>query len=191
MGADYQQESRTGRTFLKETKALDTEAIPIEVGFYLSGFADGEGSFNVSFRPRSDYRTPWKISLCFNISQRDDTVLRLFREVLLCGTLRQRRDGVWYFEVNDLGDIQVKVLPFFERYRFLSLKKQRDFLKFKQIADIVATRAHLDQEGVERILLIRREMNDGGKRRYGEEEILQRFVPTESSETVRRTLYRR
>ncbi len=188
MGAGDQQESRTARASLKEKEALDTDAIPAEVGFYLSGFADGEGSFNVSFRPRSDYRNPWKISLCFNVSQRDDTVLKLFREVLCCGTLRQRRDGVWYYEVNDLGAIRAKVVPFFERFRLLSLKKQRDFLKFTQIAAIVADQAHLDQDGVKHILMIRREMNDGGKRRYGEEEILQRFEPTESSETVRRTL---
>jgi hypothetical protein len=43
--------------------------VPIELGNYLAGFADGEGSFNVSFRKRNDYRLPWKISLCFNISQ--------------------------------------------------------------------------------------------------------------------------
>ncbi len=36
-----------------------------ETGYYLAGFADGEGSFNVSFRHRQDYKSPWKISLCF------------------------------------------------------------------------------------------------------------------------------
>lgn len=174
MGADDQQERRSARASLTEIRVADSKAIP-EIGFYLAGFADGEGSFNVSFRPRSDYRVPWKISLCFNISQRDVTVLRLFQEVLTCGTLRQRSDGVWYFEVNNLQDIQTKVMPFFERYRFLSVKKQRDFTKFKQIAELVANQKHLNREGTERILAIRRDMNDGGKRRYEEEEILQRF----------------
>lgn len=76
MGADDQQERPSARA-RREGEALDANAIPVETGWYLTGFADGEGSFNVSFRPRTDYSFPWKISLCFNISQRDPTVLRL------------------------------------------------------------------------------------------------------------------
>ena len=52
--------------------SLNVKTIPPRIGFYLAGFADGEGSFNVSFRPRNDYSLPWKISLCFNISQKDN-----------------------------------------------------------------------------------------------------------------------
>ena len=58
---------------------LDPKTIPISIGFYLAGFADGEGSFNVSFRPRDDYRIPWKVSLCFNVSQRDEVILSRFK----------------------------------------------------------------------------------------------------------------
>ena len=46
---------------------------------------------------------------------------------------------------------------------------------------------HLTLEGVREILDIRRDMNDGGKRRYSEDEILARYQLGESSETVRRT----
>ena len=46
--------------------------VPLRIGYYLTGFADGEGSFNVSFRPRGDYKDPWKVSLCFNVSQKDE-----------------------------------------------------------------------------------------------------------------------
>jgi len=142
------------------------------IGWYLAGFADGEGSFNVVFRPRKDYRLPWKISLCFNISQRDKIILTLFKRYLGCGTLRQRRDGVWYYEVNNLSAIIEKVIPFFEKFRFLSAKKKRDFSKFKKIAYLVSNNKHLTPEGIKEILKIRRDMNDGGKRKYKEEVIL-------------------
>lgn len=188
MGADNQQERLAARAFLKEPRTSNIRAETTDLDSYLVGFADGEGSFNVSFRPRIDYRTPWKISLCFNISQRDDTVLRLFQQSLRCGTFRQRRDGVWYYEVNNLRDILGKVIPFFEQHPLRSVRKQRDFVKFQQIAELVANGAHSNREGVEAILSIRREMNGGGKRRYAEEEILQRFDCIGSSETVRRTL---
>ena len=55
-----------------------------EIGYYLAGFADGEGSFNISFRRRQDYKLPWKISLCFNISQKAKVILALFKHHLGC-----------------------------------------------------------------------------------------------------------
>ena len=138
-------------------------------------FTDGEGSFNISFRPRNDYRIPWKVSLCFNISQRDQVILALIKRHLRCGTMRQRRDGVWYFEVNNLKPILENVIPFFERFSFLSAKKKRDFAKFKQLAKILQEGGHHDRGGIEEILRIRRDMNDGGKRRYLDVDILKKF----------------
>ena len=159
--------------------------VPERVGYYLAGFADGEGSFNISFRPRTDYSVPWKVSLCFNISQKDRVILALVKRYLGCGTIRGRPDGVWYFEVNNLNAIWDTVIPFFKKYRFLSAKKKRDFAKFCQLAGLLKANVHLTRDGIQRILEIRREMNDGGNRRYADQEILARV--RESSETIRQT----
>jgi len=162
--------------------------IPERIGYYLAGFADGEGSFNVSFRPRNDYRMPWKVSLTFNVSQRDKVILALLKRYLQCGTLRRRQDGVWYYEVNNLNAIWENVIPFFERFRFLSAKKKRDFAKFKKIAELMRQGAHRSEEGIRAILALRAQMNDGGagRRKYTDEEILSRFSQRGSSETIRR-----
>ena len=154
---------------------LNVKTIPAQIGWYLTGFADGEGSFNVSFRPRQDHLLPWKVSLCFNISQRDPVILSLFKRHLECGSLRQRQDGVWYFEVNDLRPILDNVIPFFRRFHFLSAKKKRDFAKFVELAELLKREKHKSREGIEEVLRIRRDMNDGGKRRYSDEEILSRI----------------
>lgn len=154
---------------------LQIGRIPPEIGWYLAGFTDGEGSFSVSFRPRHDYSTPWKISLCFNISQRDKVILALFKRHLQCGTMRQRADGVWYYEVNNLTAIVENVIPFFERFGFLSAKKKRDFSKFKQLASLLQSGRQRTAEGIREVLAIRRDMNDGGKRRYSDAEILGRL----------------
>ena len=111
--------------------------VPAEVGYYLAGFTDGEGSFNISFRPRQDYPIPWKVSVSFNVSQKDRVILALFKRYLGCGTLRGRPDGVWYFEVTNLNAVVENVIPFFERFPFLSAKKKRDFAKFKQIVALM------------------------------------------------------
>ena len=154
-----------------------------EIGYYLAGFADGEGSFNLSFRRRQDYKMPWKVSLCFNISQKDKVILALYKHHLGCGTLRGRPDGVWYYEVNNFNAIVENVIPFFRKFSFLSAKKKRDFNIFCQMADMIKNGKHLHENGIKEILEIRREMNDGGKRKFSEEEILVMFQ--KSSETIR------
>jgi hypothetical protein len=166
---------------------LDVTRVPERIGHYLAGFADGEGSFNVSFRKRGDYAMPWKVSLCFNVSQRDKAVLTLFEEYLKCGTMRSRADGVWYYEVNTFTAIVENVIPFFGQFGFLSAKKQRDFAKFKQIARLIQDGKHLSKEGIGEILEIRRDMNDGGamRRKYSDDSINELFRTRESSETVR------
>ena len=157
--------------------------VPADIGFYLAGFSDGEGSFNVSFRPRPDYSIPWKVSLSFNVSQKDRVILALFKRHLGCGTLRGRPDGVWYYEVTNINAIVENVIPFFERFPFLSAKKKRDFAKFKQIVALMQKGAHLTKNGIREILEIRERMNDGGKRRYLHSDILASLI--ESSETTR------
>ena len=165
--------------------SLDLKKIPVEIGYYLAGFTDGEGSFNVSFRKRKDYAMPWKISLCFNVSQRDKVILTQFKRHLKCGTLRSRKDGVWYYEVNNFTAITENVIPFFRRFGFLSAKKKRDFSKFRELAELIRQGDHLTEEGIRAILRIRDSMNDGGKRKYSDADILSCFESGKSSETTR------
>jgi hypothetical protein len=167
--------------------SLNVKEIPERIGNYLAGFADGEGSFNLSFRKRRDYSMPWKISLCFNVSQKDKVILALYKRHMKCGTLRGRQDGVWYYEVNNFTAIRENVIPFFERFGFLSAKKKRDFGKFKEIAELIAEGKHLKEDGIRQILEIRRTMNDGGvgRRKFADAEILSFVKTEESSETIR------
>jgi len=164
---------------------LNVKQIPPHVGYYLAGFADGEGSFNVSIRKREDYKSGWKVSVCFNVSQKEQVILSLFKRWLKCGTIRKREDGVTYYEVNNLKAIQENVIPFFNRFKFMSQKKKRDFAKFKQIVEIIDKGEHLTYEGIKKILEVRELMNDGGKRKHSTEEILSTFIIP--SETVRQT----
>jgi len=167
--------------------SFDVKKVPRDIGYYLAGFADGEGSFNLSFRRRKDYKMPWKISLCFNVSQKDKVILALYKRHLGCGTLRQREDGIWYYEVNNFTAVVENVIPFFNEFRFLSAKKKRDFAKFKEVARMIQKGEHLNENGIRRILDVRKEMNDGGvgRRKYSDEEILNGLGSRESSETTR------
>ena len=168
-----------------QQERLCTTRTSTEIGWYIAGFVDGEGSFNISFRKRKDYKLPWKVSACFNISQKEESILRFIQKYLGCGTIRSRPDGIWYYEVNTLEEIRKYIIPFFQRFSFLSQKKQRDFSIFQTIVTCLYSKEHLLEKGVCKILSLRRFMNDGGKRKYGESEILNAFK--ESSETIRQT----
>lgn len=147
-----------------------------KIGYYLTGFADGEGSLMIVIRNRPDFQAKYKISLCFNVSQKESYILSQFKKHLACGTLRSRPDGVWYFEVNNFKSIWENVIPFFDTFNFWSQNKRKQFSLFKQAAKIIKAEAHLTPQGFEQIIELRSQMNRGGKRKN-----------LVSSETIRQT----
>jgi len=45
------------------------------LGYFLAGFVEGEGSFNVSLRKKTDYKVSWQVVMSFNVSQKDPSIL--------------------------------------------------------------------------------------------------------------------
>ena len=80
-----------------------------QIGYYLAGFVDGEGSFNLSLRRGEDYRYGWQLGLSFNVSQRDQTNLLLLKKHLGCGGLKTRMDGVHSFVVENSNSLRERV----------------------------------------------------------------------------------
>lgn len=175
ISADNQQERLLGRVAM----------IPAHLAWYIVGFTDGEGSFNVSFRKRS-YGTGWKVGLSFNISQKDPGILKMLQEQFECGTVRFRKDGVGYFEVCSFANLKNIIIPFFKFYPLKTIKR-KDFEVFATIADMIFSKQHLTKAGLQRLLELREGMNAGGKRKFTSGEILNAYR-IESSETTRQTL---
>ena len=139
---------------------------------YLSGFTDGEGSFNISVINREkDYKHGWKISLCFNISQKDDTIPKLFQKFLGCGKIRYRKDGICYFDVRKTDDLAKIVVPFFKKFPLRS-NKNNVFIIFCEALEVVENKKHLTKSGMEKILELRNKIVVGRKRKYSNREIL-------------------
>ena len=147
--------------------------------FYIAGFVDGNGSFNVSFRIRNDYTIGWKINPSFSIAQRDQMVLKLFQKTLGCGRIRKGNiEGIYYFEVLDLTDLKSKIIPFFQEYTFLSEIGLEKFQRFCKTVDILSFPPDTKQRLLSRvdlteILLLQR--NQNRKTRYTSQQILDRF----------------
>lgn len=159
-GADNQQER--------------LQHISEDIGNYLSGFADGEGSFNISvIRRPSDYRNGWKLVASFNISQKEPTIPLLFQEILGCGTIRFRKDGVCYFEVRKIADINEVVRVFFTRFPLRSERQAYRLQLLLQAITIIAKGEHLNRVGLKRILDIRELMLSNRQRKYKIADVLQ------------------
>ena len=160
--------------------------VPEKVGWYLAGFVDGEGSFNVSLRKKSDYKVGWQPVLSFNVSQREQTILALMKRHLRCGIIKRRKDGLYSFDVTNPNAIQEKIIPFFEKYNFLSTNKKKNFSIFKIIVKLMTEKKHLNPKGFKQLLKLRESLNKGKgrKRKYTLDNVL------ESPETIRRVLIR-
>ena len=161
--------------------------IPIDIGNYIAGFTDGEGSFNVSIRKRLDYKESWKLSASFSISQKDRVILAWIKHILGCGTLRERKDGVVYYEVTNITSLYDVIVPFFRVYGFRSAYKKNNFRIFSEIVSIMYVGGHNNSEGFRKVLELREKINPGigRKRKYTLKDVI---TSEESSETTRKTV---
>ncbi len=143
-------------------------------GYYIAGFADGEGSFNVSIKSRKDYKKKWKLTASFNVSQKERHILAFIKKTLGCGTLRERKDGVVYYEVTNIASLHNVILPFFKRFPILSQKKNKNFHIFAQIVKKMYKKEHLTPEGFREIITLRESLNEevGRVRKYTLEDVL-------------------
>ena len=159
--------------------------IPSDIGNYIAGFTDGEGSFNVSVKKRLDFKQSWKLCASFNISQKDRVILAWIKHVLGCGTLRTRKDGVVYYEVTNISSLHDVILPFFKEFGFRSAYKKHNFRVFSEIVKKMHDGKHLTPEGFQEILRLRENLNIGigRKRKYTLSNVNSN---EESSETTRK-----
>ena len=151
---------------MKQEKWL--KDVPVNIGYYLSGFVDGEGSFNVSLRKRDDHTMKWQVVLTFNVSQKERVILSFLKRYLGCGRLQARRDGISYYVVSNPTSIIERVIPFFKRFPFLSQTKRKNFSIFQRIVKMVYEKQHLTSDGLKKIIELREELNlgHGRKRKY-------------------------
>ena len=144
----------------------------VDVGSYLTGYADGEGCFCVSFSKSRRHKFGWEIRPSFSISQNGDRaeVLKIFEERFGCGSIRpDRSDKTLKYETRCINDLVERVIPHFEQHPLLS-RKREDFERFAQICRLMRRDKHLTREGFEQIVQLASRVN-AGKRKFPREAI--------------------
>jgi LAGLIDADG endonuclease len=147
----------------------ETEGTTLELDpQWVVGFVDGEGCFSVSVHRNPHVRrTAWQLQASFQVYQHEASraVLEAIVQFFGCGRIRPKgpKSRVLTYSVWNLGDLEERVLPVFERHPLQV--KGGDFQKFAEIVRSQRRKEHLDQDGFERIARLAYSMNANGKQR--------------------------
>ncbi len=155
---------------------FNVKKIKPEIGYYLAGFTDAEGSFFVSFSPKTNKESTiitWSVKPIFSICQKERHIIAQFKKHLQCGTVYTNiKTSITTYTVSNLHALRAHVVPFFNKYGFHSAKKKKDFSNFCKILDILQNPI-LTKIDIEKILSFR--INTKAiieNRNYSEEIIL-------------------
>jgi hypothetical protein len=135
--------------------------------WYVTGLAEGEGCFCVSFalRPRMRVGLQALPSFSLSLNEKDRDLLGALQADFGCGWLRESRtDRTFKYEVRSVPELTEHILPHFEEYP-LAGAKRRSCEGLRQVCEMMWQGHHLRPDGMAEVIRIAYEMNLG-KRRY-------------------------
>jgi hypothetical protein len=141
--------------------------------WYVTGLAEGEGCFCISFAIRAKLRTGLEVrpSFALSLNARDLTLLQDLQAFFGCGWLRESRgDRTFKYEVRSIRDLVNIILPHFERFP-LAGDKARSFAGFYHVCRMVEQGDHLQHDGLREIVDVAYRAS-AGKRRYSRARLL-------------------
>src|SRR3989338_455003 len=134
---------------------------------YVVGLTDGEGCFHVNLWKCSAYKAGYGIQVHFHIKmqERDRGLLEKVKNTLMCGSVYYQKETrpnhcqCYRYTVNSHRDILRIIIPFFKKNPLQSVSKQNSFKIFCEIAEMVKKGEHLTKDGVEKIRILKTQMN--------------------------------
>ena len=151
-----------------------------DLASYISGYADGEGCFSISFSKRPKLKIGWEVKPSFAVGQNYDRaeVLRLMQRYFKCGFMRRDySDKTLKYEVRSIDDLVNKIIPHFIKFPLRS-SKRKDLKLFGRICGKIKQHRHLKPRGLENIIILAYQMNNSGRRRYRKSDILKSLAKT-------------
>jgi Cft2 family RNA processing exonuclease len=141
--------------------------------YYLLGFADAEGCFNISLKKQKTARFGWVLDPVFHVNQHESNrlVLESFKKTLNCGRIIRKpgQEYILQFVVDNRRQLVEKVLPFFDKL----VVKEQDYKVFRDIVLALENKDHSDLHKFKGLVKKAFTMNLGGKqRRYSLEEVM-------------------
>ena len=116
--------------------------------WFITGFIDAEGCFQISIRQDKKYKTNWRISLTFQIKLhvKDIALLNNIKNTKGVGTITLHNNDTANFNVYSINELQV-IIDHCVKYPLIT-QKHSDFLLFKQAFEIIKRGDHLTEKGL-------------------------------------------
>lgn len=130
---------------------------------WLAGFIEGESCFSVRVRERENYKTGYQIAIVFTLVQhsRDLSLMNSIKDHLNCGIIYEKPSiNQAHYVISKSSDINNKLIPFLT-VNPLQGSKALDAIDFCKIAKLMVDKAHLNNEGINNIISIKKGMNYG------------------------------
>jgi hypothetical protein len=141
--------------------------------WFVTGLAEGEGCFCVSFaiRPKLKVGLEARPSFSLSLTERDRKLLGDVQAFFECGWIRESRsDRTFKYEARSVQQLLDRVVPHFETYPLRGVKRH-SFCGFAKVCQMIRQGDHLRSEGMAEIVRIAYEMNLG-KRRHSASTLL-------------------
>ena len=160
------------------TLALAIKEVVMKNPWYVTGFTDGEGCFNISFNFRTKFKTGIEVRPSFSITlnKRDLNLLKEINDFFKVGGIRfSKKDQCYKYEVRNIKDLMKVIIPHYEKYQLQSAK-ENDFAKFSKICELIYNNKHKSINDLKEIIEMAYEMNPSGKRKIDKEKLLKQLA---------------
>ena len=128
---------------------------------WVAGFSSGEACFYIGLNKSKTLLSEIQVLLTFSLTQhfKDKDLLERLISYFECGRYSLRKNKLaGDLEVTKIFDLSQKIIPFFLEYPIEGVKHQ-DFLDFLSVVELIKTKAHLTNQGLEEIKKIKSGMN--------------------------------
>ena len=123
------------------TAAVDNNNVPLDPWF-IAGFVDGEGSFQISLVDDKRNKTGWRVGLFLSIGlhEKDRGLLELIEKTLGVGKISKSGLHTVWWRVCNLREIE-KLIDFFKKYPLIT-QKYADFILMKKTFNLMKNKEH-------------------------------------------------
>jgi LAGLIDADG endonuclease len=132
--------------------------------YWVAGFTSGDGSFNIKTTKSRLGKVQLRYAINLHIREKD-VIVGLFKYLYKYKNLKEENTKYIYYtetsvaiQIVKFSDIINIIIPFFDKYS-LQGQKRLDYNDFKKVSEILSRKEHLNEEGYNEILRIKKGMN--------------------------------
>jgi len=142
---------------------------------FITGFSDGEATFTVSIaKDNRERKTARRLSInaereifsvhpsfAISLNVKDKGIIYSLQSYFGVGKIKQDLShNAIVLYVNSVEELTRVIIPFFDKYPLIT-QKRADFLLFKMAVGLINDGAHLNLEGLRKLVAIKASMNKG------------------------------